>query len=70
MAIFGLNYGIDFRGGTLIEVKNKSGPADIGELRSKLGNLGLGEVQIQEFGSPDEVMIRVEQQAGGDSNQQ
>jgi len=70
VAVVGLNYGIDFRGGTLIEVKNKSGPADIGALRSQLGGLGLGDVQIQEFGSPDEVLIRVEQQAGGDANQQ
>ncbi|VAW10451.1 Protein translocase subunit SecF [hydrothermal vent metagenome] len=70
VGIFGLNYGIDFRGGTLIEVKTKSGPADIGALRNKLGGLGLGDVQIQEFGSPEEVLIRVEQQAGGDANQQ
>ena len=70
VGIFGLNYGIDFRGGTLIEVKNKAGPADIGALRNKLGGLGLGDVQIQEFGAPDEVLIRVEQQAGGDANQQ
>jgi len=70
LGIFGLNYGIDFRGGTLIEIQNKSGPADIGALRNKLGGLGLGDVQIQEFGSPEEVLIRVEQQAGGDANQQ
>jgi len=70
VGIFGLNYGIDFRGGTLIEIKTKSGPADIGLLRSQLGGLGLGDVQIQEFGAPDEVLIRVEQQTGGDANQQ
>ena len=66
----GLNYGIDFRGGTLIEVRSKSGPADLGAMRSQLGGIGLGDVQIQEFGEPEEVMIRIEQQPGGDENQQ
>lgn len=66
----GLNYGIDFRGGTLIEIQNKAGPADLGALRSTLGQLDLGDVEIQEFGAPDEVLIRVEQQPGGDEAQQ
>jgi len=65
----GLNFGIDFRGGTLIEIKT-GGPADIGDIRSKLGGLGLGDIQIQQFGEPDDVLIRVEQQAGGDEAQQ
>src|SRR5680860_482617 len=66
----GLNYGIDFRGGTLIEVRSKSGPANIADMRAKLGGIGLGDVQIQEFGEPEEVLIRIEQQPGGDANQQ
>ena len=66
----GLNYGIDFKGGTLIEIKNKSGPANVSDLRSKLGKLKLGDVQIQQFGSPEEVLIRVETQKGGDAVQQ
>jgi len=65
----GLNYGIDFKGGTLIEIKTE-GPADIGELRAKLGRLGLGDVQIQTFGAPDDVLIRVQEQPGGESAQQ
>ncbi len=65
----GLNLGIDFRGGTLIQVQTQ-GPADIGNLRSQVGGLGLGDVQIQEFGAADEVLIRVEQQAGGEEAQQ
>lgn len=65
-----LNYGIDFRGGTLIEIRSKTGPADLAALRSRLGGLGLGDVQVQEFGEPEEVLIRIEQQPGGDAAQQ
>jgi preprotein translocase SecF subunit len=66
----GLNYGVDFKGGTMIEVQSKTGPADVPALRAKLGTLGLGDVQIQQFGAPTDVLIRVEQQAGGDAAQQ
>jgi preprotein translocase subunit SecF len=67
---FGLNYGIDFKGGTLMEVRAASGHADIASVRTTLESLGLGEVQLQEIGSNGEVMIRVAQQPGGDSAQQ
>ncbi len=66
----GLNFGIDFKGGTLLEVRAKSGPADIAAMRATLGGLGLGEVQLQQFGGPDEVLIRVAEQPGGDAAQQ
>ena len=72
----GLNFGIDFKGGTLLEVQNKSGPADIGAMRNTLSSLGLGEVQLQLFGERQEsggqtnVLIRVAEQPGGDKAQQ
>ncbi|MDH5557982.1 MAG: protein translocase subunit SecF [Alphaproteobacteria bacterium] len=66
----GLNLGIDFLGGILLEVKTADAKADIGKLRSDLGALGLGEVSLQEFGSPDVVLIRVQRQEGGDKAQQ
>jgi preprotein translocase subunit SecF len=66
----GLNFGIDFQGGTLIEVQAKSGNADLQGMRSTLGTLGLGEVQLQQFGGPAEVLIRIAQQPGGEKAQQ
>lgn len=65
----GLNLGIDFLGGILIEVKTK-GPADLAKLRSTLGGLDLGDVSLQEFGGPDDVLIRIQRQEGGDQAQQ
>ena len=59
----GLNYGIDFRGGIVVEVRTE-GPADFSAMRSALSELGLGDVALQEFGAPDEVLIRVESQDG------
>lgn len=65
----GLNTGIDFEGGIMIEVKTE-GPADLVQMRSSLGSLGLGEVALQEFGAPDDVLIRVERQDGDSDAQQ
>lgn len=66
----GLNFGIDFKGGTLLEVHQKVGNADLATMRSTLGGLGLGEIQLQEFGGPADVLIRVAQQPGGEAAQQ
>jgi preprotein translocase subunit SecF len=65
----GLNMGIDFIGGTLIEVQSKAGPADLAKMRSTLGGLNLGDVQLQQFGAPTDVLIRVAQQPGGEDAQ-
>jgi len=66
----GLNFGIDFKGGTLIEVQAKSGAADLAQMRTTLGTLNLGDFQLQQFGGPSEVLIRVAQQPGGEKEQQ
>ena len=66
----GLNLGIDFIGGTLIELQTKSGPADLAKMRTTLTGLNLGDVQLQQFGTPDNVLIRVAQQPGGEQAQQ
>ncbi|MGF1641780.1 MAG: protein translocase subunit SecF [Rhodospirillales bacterium] len=64
----GLNYGIDFKGGILLDVRTE-GSADLAGLRRTLGGLGLGEVSLQEFGAPDNVLIRIQQQPGGEEAQ-
>ncbi|PTW60052.1 protein translocase subunit secF [Breoghania corrubedonensis] len=66
----GLNYGIDFEGGTVVEIATKNGPANIGDIRSELRDLNLGDVQVQEFGAPNDVLIRIERQQGGEQAQQ
>jgi preprotein translocase subunit SecF len=66
----GLNFGIDFVGGTLIEVQSKTGPADLARMRSTLNALNLGDVQLQQFGAPTDVLIRIPQQPGGEEAQQ
>ena len=69
LAVQSLNFGIDFVGGTLIEVRTK-GPADIAAMRQTLSALDRGEVGLQEFGQPTDVLIRIQQQPGGDAAQQ
>ena len=66
----GLNFGIDFNGGTLIEVQKISGNADVSEMRSRLGQLDLGNIQLQEFGKKTDLLIRVEQLSDEEGAQQ
>ena len=54
--------GVDFKGGSLIEVQSKAGTIDVGDLRSKLDKLGIGDVQVQGVGAGSEALIRVAQQ--------
>lgn len=65
----GLNYGIDFSGGTIVEAHTE-GPANLAKMRAELDSLGLGDVSLQGFGSPDEVLIRLQRQPGGDKAQE
>ena len=68
-SMVGLNLGIDFRGGILIEARNTNGPADIADLRSDLGKLGLGDISLQGFGTDTDVLVRVQRQEGDESAQ-
>jgi preprotein translocase subunit SecF len=66
----GMNFGIDFSGGTLMELRAKNGPADLAKLRSVTEHMKVGDVEVQGFGSPSEVTVRFGLQPGGDAAQQ
>jgi preprotein translocase SecF subunit len=66
----GLNQGIDFKGGTMIEVRHKSGPAELAQIREEVSGLELGNVEVQGIGEPTDVLIRVAMQPGGEAAQQ
>lgn len=66
----GLNFGIDFRGGTLIEMQSKAGRPDIASVRQTAHGLGFGEAEVQEFGSGGEISMRFALQPGGEVAQQ
>jgi len=66
----GVNAGIDFKGGTVIEVHSHEATADVGGIRAKMNGLGFGDVQVQNIGSAADVLIRVAAQPGGEQAQQ
>lgn len=68
-SLVGLNLGIDFRGGILIEARSTAGPADISGLRGNLGKLSLGDISLQSFGSETDVLVRVQRQDGDEKAQ-
>jgi len=66
----GMNFGIDFAGGTLLELRAKTGQADTSALRGVGDKLGLGDVEVQAFGNDTDVTMRLRVQPGGDAAQQ
>lgn len=66
--IQGLNFGVDFRGGILLEVRVQEGTT-IGDLRSRVSGLGLGEITLQEFGNDQDILINVAKQQGDEKAQ-
>jgi SecD/SecF fusion protein len=55
----GLNFGIDFTGGTIVEVRAKTGDADVGDIRQMLTKAGITEIQVQGFGDKTDALIRI-----------
>jgi preprotein translocase subunit SecF len=65
----GLNFGIDFKGGTLMEIQAKSGQANVAQIRQTAESFGFGDVEVQEFGTTGEVSLRFPIQSGGEAAQ-
>ncbi|MCA3642977.1 MAG: protein translocase subunit SecF [Methylobacterium sp.] len=65
----GLNVGIDFKGGTVVELQARGDRANVALIREEANRLGFGDVEVQEFGGPREVLLRVGLQDGGDRAQ-
>ncbi|MBL7590108.1 protein translocase subunit SecF, partial [Escherichia coli] len=60
----GLNFGIDFKGGTLVELQAKSGTADVASIRHTAAGFGFGEPEVQELGNQGTVLVRLPLQPG------
>ena len=71
IAIFtkGLNFGIDFTGGVLIEIRSKNETINLTKLRDDLNKLNVGEVQLQTIGSEQDIAIRVQKYSSGQDKQ-
>ncbi|MDO8902025.1 MAG: protein translocase subunit SecF [Phenylobacterium sp.] len=65
----GLNCGIDFKGGTLLEISTAPRAVDLSRVRSELGALELGDVQVQAFGAPSSALVRFQTPEGESSEQ-
>ena len=68
--LVGMNFGIDFAGGTLMEVRAKTGDADLAQLRSLGEQTGLGHIEVQGFGNRTDATLRFGVQPGGDVAQE
>ena len=66
----GMNFGIDFAGGTLMELRAKTGAADIADVRATVSKLGIGDVEVQGFGTASDVLLRFGVQKGGAAAQE
>lgn len=69
-ATVGLNLGIDFKGGSIIEVQARQGDADLADIRERLSQLNIGEIQAQGFGDVSSALIRLQAQDGGENAEQ
>ena len=65
----GLNFGIDFTGGILIEARFNDEKINLNNIRKELNNLDLGEIQLQNINNTNDLAIRVQRQKGNEQNQ-
>ena len=64
----GLNLGVDFKGGTLIELRIENNKGDISEIRSSLLKMNLGDVSVKKFGSEKDYIAKIETTDANDTN--
>ena len=64
----GLNYGVDFKGGTLIELRANDSQINVFKLRQSLLNMNIGDVNVKQFGNPNDYLIKIEKKIGNNSN--
>ena len=64
----GLNYGVDFKGGTLIEVRSNNPDTDISRIRTTFKNMNLGDVSVKNFGKENDFIIKIEKKLNNDPN--
>lgn len=69
-AAVGMHLGIDFTGGSIIEVRAKQGIADLQNIQSRLADLNLGEIRVDGVGNRSSAIIRVQSQGGGENAEQ
>ncbi len=66
----GINLGIDFSGGAVIELRAKEGNADLDDINLRLSELNLGVVTAETYGSPRDVVVRIQSREGGENAEQ
>ena len=68
LLIKGLNLGVDFKGGTLIEVRTENEKIDISEIRQSLLKMELGDVTVKKFGKKNDYLVKIEMTNTNDAN--
>jgi len=63
----GLNYGVDFKGGTLIEIKVEQSSSKISSIRDSFNQMNLGDVSVKNFGNKTDYIVKFEKQSSNDS---
>ena len=64
----GLNLGVDFKGGTLIEIRTENSKTDIAEIRQSLLKMNLGDITVKKFGTENDFLVKIEMTKSEDEN--
>ena len=68
LLIKGLNYGVDFKGGTLIEIRSENTTTDISQIRTSFLKMDLGDVTVKKFGNKNDFLVKIEMTKNKDEN--